>query len=98
MARRGDGCIICRFGARYQVVQPRLRPAIYEVTECVPRRKFTWASWFPGGVLIADHRITQRDGNAEVELSFSSSGLLGNIVGKVFFRLIENYVGTEAQS
>lgn len=85
-------------GARYQVVQPRLRPAIYEVTECVPCRRFTWAQRFPGGLLIADHRITQRDGKAEVELSFSSSGLLGNIVGKVFFRLIGSYVRTEAQS
>lgn len=85
-------------GARYQVVQPKLRPAIYEVTECVPCRRFTWAHRFSGGVMIADHRITQRDGSAEVELSFSSSGLLGNIVGRVFIRLIRNYVRTEAQS
>lgn len=83
-------------GARYQVVQPKLRPAIYEVTECVPCRRFTWAQRFPGGAMVADHRITPRDGSAEVELSFSSSGLLGNIVGKVFFRLIRNYVRTEA--
>lgn len=85
-------------GARYRVVQPKLRPAIYEVTACIPWRRFTWESRFPGGVVIADHRITQRDGSTEVELSFSSNGLLGNIVGKVFFRLIRNYVRTEAQS
>lgn len=85
-------------GARYRVVQPKLRPAIYEVTECVPCRRFTWASRFPGGVMIADHLITQNDGSAEVELSFCSSGPVGNIVGKVFFGLIRNYVRTEAQS
>jgi hypothetical protein len=85
-------------GARYRVVQPKLRPAFYEVTACIPCRGFTWAQRFPGGVIVADHRITQRDGSTEVELSFSSSGLLGNIVGKVFFRLIRSYVRTEAQS
>lgn len=69
-------------GARYRIAQPKLRPAIYEVTECIPCRRFTWAQRFLGGDMIADHRITQRDENLEVELSFSSSGPLGNIVGR----------------
>ena len=85
-------------GARYRVVQPKLRPAIYEVTECVPGRRFTWVKRFPGGSMIADHRIEKLDGAVEVELSFSSSGLLGNIVGAVFSKLIGNYVRTEAHS
>ncbi|UWZ82027.1 SRPBCC family protein [Occallatibacter riparius] len=85
-------------GARYRVVQPRLRPAVYQVTECVPDRRFTWVQRFPGAAMVADHRITQREASTEVELSFSSSGLLGNIVGKVFSRLITNYVRTEARS
>ena len=72
--------------------------SIYEVTECVPSRTFTWEQRFPGGILIGDHHITQRGGGIEVKLSFSSSGLLGNILGKVFSRLIRNYVGTEAHS
>src|SRR5579859_7057652 len=29
-------------GAKYRVTQPKLRPAIYEVTECVPNKAFTW--------------------------------------------------------
>ena len=85
-------------GARYRVVQPRLRPAIYEVTECVPGRTFTWVQRFPGGSMTADHRIVQLDGITEVGLSFSSTGLLGNIVGAVFSKVIRNYVRIEAQS
>jgi len=27
-----------KVGARYRVVQPKLRPAVYEVTECAPTR------------------------------------------------------------
>lgn len=44
-------------GARYRVTQPKLRPAVYEVIECVPNQIFTWAQKVPGGALIADHRI-----------------------------------------
>jgi hypothetical protein len=85
-------------GARYRVVQPKLRPAIYEVTECVPSRRFTWVQQIPGGAMIADHLITQHHGNTAVELSFSSTGLLGSIVGHVFSQQIKDYVRTEAQS
>jgi carbon monoxide dehydrogenase subunit G len=85
-------------GARYRVVQPNLRPAIYEVTECVPECKFTWVQRFWGGAMIADHRIRQCDEGAELELSFASTGPLGNILGKLFSRVISNYVGIEAES
>lgn len=85
-------------GARYRVVQPKLRPAIYEVTEYVPDQRFTWQQRFAGGALIADHRMTSFDGETEVELSFSSQGLLANIVATLFSKTIVQYVATEARS
>lgn len=85
-------------GARYRVVQPKLRPAIYEVTDCVPNQAFTWVQKLPGGAMIADHRLFSRDGATEVELSFTSKGLLANIVGKIFSKMISDYVATEAKS
>lgn len=85
-------------GARYRVTQPKLRPAIYEVTDCVPNRTFTWAWKLPGGAMIADHRLSSRDGTTEVELSFTSKGILAHIVGKMFSKTIRNYVATEAKS
>jgi len=36
-----------RVGAYYRVTQPKLRPAVYEVTECTPNRAFTWYRDFP---------------------------------------------------
>jgi hypothetical protein len=75
-------------GARYRVVQPKLRPAIYEVTECVPNQRFTWAQKLPGGALVADHRLTPRDGATEVELSFASEGLLANLAAGLFSKMI----------
>ena len=87
-----------KVGAKYRVVQPSLRPATYEVTECVPNRRFTWVQRTAGGVMIADHRIAPGDGGTKVELSFASKGLLANIIGNLFSRMIRDYVATEARS
>ena len=87
-----------RVGARYRVTQPKLRPAVFEVTEYTPNQAFTWVQRFPGGTMIADHRLAPRDGETEVELSFTSSGLLANLVSMMFSKLIREYVATEARS
>ena len=85
-------------GARYRVVPPKLRPAIYEVTEHIPNQRFTWEQKLPGGALIADHRIVPGEAGSEVELSFTSKGLLANIAATLFSKTIAQYVATEAQS
>lgn len=85
-------------GARYRVEQPKLRPAIYEVTECIPECRFTWVQRFTGGEMIADHRIRPCGKGSELELSFTSTGLLGSILGKLFSSVISSYVGTETSS
>ena len=87
-----------RVGARYRVVQPKLRPAVYEVTECVPNERFTWVQKLPGGGLVADHQIMIRNGATEVELSFSSEGGLGSVIAGIFAKKIGSYVATEAKS
>jgi hypothetical protein len=85
-------------GARYRVVQPKLRPAIYEVTECIPNQAFTWVQKLPGRAMIADHRLSLHDGVTEIELSFTSKGLFANVVGKVFSKMISDYVAAEVKS
>ncbi len=85
-------------GARYRVVQPKLRPAVYEVTECVPNKAFTWVQKLPGGTIVADHRLSPRGDATQVELSFTSKGLLANLICKMLSRLISDYVATEAKS
>lgn len=87
-----------KVGARYRVTQPKLRPAVYQVTECIPNEAFTWTQKFPGGTMIADHRITSNGHGTEVELSFRSQGILGNLAGKLFSKMIADYVATEARS
>jgi hypothetical protein len=87
-----------RVGARYRVVQPGLRSGVYEVTDCTPNVAFTWVQKLLGGELVADHRIETRDGATQVELSFSSKGLLTNIVTTLFSKKILDLVATEARS
>ena len=87
-----------RAGAKYEVTQPKLRPAVYEVTDCIPTRAFTWVQKMPGAALVADHRIIPSGSSTEVELSFWSEGLLGNLIGKFFSKMICEYVATEAKS
>lgn len=87
-----------KIGARYRVTQPKLLPAIYEVTKCVPNHRFTWAQKVPVGMMIADHRLKSQDGGTEVELSFATKGWLANIIGTIFSRMIRAYVATEANS
>ena len=85
-------------GARYRVVQPGLRPAVYEVTDCSPDQRFTWEQKVLGGSMIADHRLRACNDGTEVELAFSSKGLLATIAGNLLLRKIWDYVRTEAKS
>jgi carbon monoxide dehydrogenase subunit G len=88
-----------RIGARYRVTQPKLRPAIYEVTERVPQQAFTWVQKGPGATMIAEHRLTASDhAGTEVEISFATQGLLGALAGRMYSKLIADYVRTEARS
>lgn len=67
-----------------------MRLAVYEVTECVPNRAFAWAQKLPGGSMIGSQRLSSRDGAKEVQLSFATKGLVANIVGKLFSKLISD--------
>lgn len=87
-----------KVGAKFRVLQPKLRPSIYEVTECVPNRRFTWVQKFAGGVMIAEHQIAVSDGATRVELSFASQGLMANIAANLTSGMIRNYVAIEARS
>lgn len=86
-------------GSRYRITQPKLRPAVYEVTECVPDKAFAWVTRAPGATMTADHRINACDGaGVEVELTFTTEGLLGGLLGMKYAKLITEYVRTEARS
>ncbi len=88
-----------KVGAKYKVTQPKIKPAIYEVTERIPHEVFTWVQKAPGATMVAEHRLTAFDGSGtEVELAFATKGLLGALAGSMNAKLIAEYVKTEAKS
>ena len=84
-------------GARYRVVQPKLRPATWVVTQLDPARRFEWESRWPGVRVVADHVIddTAR-GATKVTLRITFSGAFGVLVGLMARSLTQRYLDQEA--
>jgi hypothetical protein len=84
-------------GSRARVIQPKLRPAIWQVTELQENRNFTWVSAMPGLRMTAAHMIEPQDERTLIVLSFVFSGLLSRVVARFYGTLIEQYLTIEAQ-
>ena len=93
-----DGHVL-RLGARYRVVQPGLRPAIWTVTVVEPRRRFAWEIRSPGLRVLADHLIDETSpGHSAVTLRVSFSGWMGAIVGRLTRATTERYLAQETNA
>jgi uncharacterized membrane protein len=84
-------------GSRAQVRQPRLRPAVWQVTEFEDNRNFTWTTRAPGLRMKAGHLVEPRGSGSRVALTFEMSGLIAPLMSRVYGNLIEQYVTTESQ-
>lgn len=86
-------------GSRTRVLQPKLRPAVWQVTELdAARGVFTWVARNPGVLVTARHRIEAAGDTSRATLSIEFSGWLGPLVARLVRKLNEQYVSTEAQS
>jgi uncharacterized membrane protein len=85
-------------GSRAKVRQPRLPQAVWQVTEVVAGRRFTWEAEGPGMRTIARHEVTPSGTGAEVTLSIEQSGPLGAVAALVWRRLTQRYIEIEAES
>ena len=84
-----------RVGARTRIKQPKLREAVWEVTEFDPGRSFTWVCRMPGLLSTARHVVTAAGDGASVTLSVEQSGVLGPVVGLMTKRITERYLAIE---
>lgn len=85
-------------GSRFDVRQPKLRPATWRVTNVDPSGGFDWTAAMPGLVMDGLHRVEAMDNGARsrVTLAFVLSGLLSAPAALVYGKLIASYVATEA--
>jgi uncharacterized membrane protein len=84
-------------GSSARVRQPRLRPAIWQVTQLENQRNFTWTTRSPGLRMKAGHLIEPQGSGSRVALSFELSGFIAPLVSRLYGALIERYITTEAQ-
>ncbi len=79
------------------VRQPKLRPAVWQVTELEESRNFTWVMRTPGLRMQAEHLIERRDAGSRALLTFELSGLIAPLISRLYGGLIEQYITTESR-
>jgi len=88
-----------KLGNRYKIVQPKLQPAVWTVVVLTPPSSFTWESSKPGILMVAEHNIkSTRANQCELKLTFAFEGLFGEIIGRMYGKMVESYIVIEAQS
>jgi uncharacterized membrane protein len=86
-----------RAGARYKVTQPKLPPAVWQVTLADPSRGFTWESHSPGTHIVAEHIVAaEPDGGTALLLRLSFDGIVGQVVGRMSRKTSGRYLAQEA--
>ncbi len=84
-------------GSRARVRQPKLLPAVWEVTELSEGQGFTWVTRSPGVLVAARHRVEPAPGGARATLSVEFSGILAALVARLTRGLNERYLALEAE-
>jgi uncharacterized protein YndB with AHSA1/START domain len=84
-------------GGRARVVQPKLRPAIWTVTQLVQGRNFTWQTRSPGVRVSGCHSVEPRNDGSRVTLSVRFDGVLGGLIGTILKKLNEEYLQLESR-
>jgi hypothetical protein len=85
-------------GSRARVRQPRLPKALWEVTEVVDGRSFTWEARGPGLRTVARHEVVPDGDGSRVTLSIEQSGPMGAVAALVWRGLTQHYIELEAES
>jgi uncharacterized membrane protein len=84
-------------GSSAQVRQPKLRAAVWQVTELQEKRSFTWTTRAPGLRMKAGHLVEPQAGGSRAALSFEISGLIAPLILGLYGGLIEQYITTESR-
>jgi uncharacterized membrane protein len=84
-------------GSSAEVRQPRLRPAVWQVTALEDQRNFTWTTRSLGLRMTASHLIEPQGAGSRVVLSFELSGFIAPLVSRLYGGLIERYITIESQ-
>jgi hypothetical protein len=86
-------------GSRFEVRQPGLPRAVWEVTDWQQQgRSFTWVSTAPGVRSTGVHTVADDGGGSRLDLSLEWSGPLARVVELLIGRRAQGMVETEAET
>ena len=85
-------------GSRFEVRQPKLPKAVWEVTEWEPGRSFTWVSTSPGIRSTAVHSVREDGEGSRLDLSLEWSGPLSPVLRALIGRKARGMVELEAET
>ena len=83
-------------GSTFELFQPKMLPAAWEITSWIPGRGFTWESHGLGLVTTAEHALESRGAVTVVTLKITFSGPLGGLIGFLSGTFTKNYLTLEA--
>ncbi|MBS2554232.1 SRPBCC family protein [Catenulispora sp. NL8] len=85
-------------GSTARVTQPKLKVAVYTVTECEPGKSFVWEMQGTGVKVRATHFVEDKgDGHARMVLGIEQSGALSGLIAMFYGKLTRQYVTMEAE-
>ena len=88
-----------RVGSRFEVRQPGLPKAVWEVTDWQQQgRSFTWVSTSPGIRSTAVHAVQDISGGSRLDLSLEWSGPLARVLELLIGRKARGMVEIEAET
>jgi hypothetical protein len=84
-------------GSRTRIWQPKLMPAVWQVTSLDEKRRiFAWTTRGVGIKIVGRHQVEAVGAHSRVTLSVHFSGLLGAIVARIYRDLNWDYLSREA--
>ena len=86
-----------RLHSRVRMIQPKLRPAIWRITEFSERDKFVWVSKSPGVKVTGGHFVRAGRDGTMVTLTLDMTGVLSGIVASLAGKLTEEYMSYEIE-
>jgi uncharacterized membrane protein len=85
-----------RIGSRALIRQPRFPPAVWQVTQLEPGRRFVWKSGLPGLWVYGDHSVADRSGGTTATLRLFYEGALARLMGRLTRGITNRYLDMEA--
>lgn len=84
-------------GAKFEVRQPGLPKAVYQITEWQPTTLFTWESPAPGVRSTASHRLEETPEGTRIVLTMTWSGPLAWLARKLYGSKARRFMTQEAE-